>query len=241
MRKFFTLLVVLLALMVGWINRNVFWPAMGQPKVLWILSDFDQTIYGTEEARAAYYAREFESLQEELGDLPSGQAADIPPAHRYAALRKWEQDEAAFAEYINVRNGAKLCDGALWFLISMVASGRQIGIVSSGYQARINDLLDRDGLTGLFQFVVAVDDLEEGYVAAEPRPDLYLLGLARAWVEADRALAIEDSPSGLGGALAALLNCFFIPCSSRPLPVVPEGLKVIVLKSLRFARLRDFG
>jgi beta-phosphoglucomutase-like phosphatase (HAD superfamily) len=234
MARFFTLLLVQLALMVGWINRNCLWPAMGQPVVTWILSDFDQTLFNTEEARAAYYAREFASLKD---DLPSGQAADVPPSHRYAAFRGWELDEAAFAELIAVRNTARLCDGALGFLLTTVASGRQIGIVSSGYQARINDLLDRDGLGGLFRFVVAVDDLEEGYVAAKPRPDLYNLGIARAQIEPERALAIEDSPSGLGGAIAAGLNSFFIPSSSRPIPSVPEGLKVTQLKSLRFARL----
>jgi beta-phosphoglucomutase-like phosphatase (HAD superfamily) len=238
MARFFTLLLVQLALMVGWVSRSFIWPVVGQPKVTWVLSDFDQTLFNTEEARAAYYAREFASLKD---NLPSGQAADVPPSHRYAAFRGWEPDEAAFAELIAVRNTARLCDGAFGFLLTTVASGRRIGIVSSGYQARINDLLDRDGLTGLFQFVVAVDDLEEGYTAAKPRPDLYNLGLARAGVEASRALAIEDSPSGLGGALAAFLNCFFIPSSSRPLPAVPEGLRVIQLKSLRYARLKDFG
>jgi beta-phosphoglucomutase-like phosphatase (HAD superfamily) len=237
MNRIITSLVVLLALVVGWITRAVVWSTFGEPAILWVLSDFDQTLYSTEEARAAYYAREYASLGMSVADLPSGQAADIPPSHQYAIHRGWELDEAAFAEYIAVRKDAMLCDGAYWFLVSTVASGRRIGIVSSGYQARILDLLDRDGLTNLFQFVIAVDDLETGYEAAKPKPDLYNLGIARAKVEASRAVAIEDSPTGLKGALASNLNVLFVPSSSRPLPSVPEGLEVTALKSLRDARL----
>jgi beta-phosphoglucomutase-like phosphatase (HAD superfamily) len=238
MRRLLTTLVVLLAIIVGWITRNTIWYFTNEPKVLWVLCDFDQTIYSTEESRAAYYAREYASLGMSMQDLPSGQAANIPPSQAYALHRGWESDEAAFAEYIEVRKDSKLCDGAYWFLLGVVASGRQIGIVSSGYQARINDLLDRDGLTGLFQFIVAVDDLEAGFVDAKPKPDLYDLGIARAQVEKDRAIAIEDSPSGLGGAFASGLNALFIPSSSRPLPSVPEGLRVTQLKSLREAKLQ---
>jgi beta-phosphoglucomutase-like phosphatase (HAD superfamily) len=237
MKRPVVFLLVQLALLVGWINRNVYWPAGGQPTVTWVLSDFDQTLYGTEEARAAYYAREYASLGRTPADLPSGQAADVPPATEYALVRGWEPDEAAFAEYIAVRQDAKLCEGAFWFLVSTVASGRRIGIVSSGYQARINDLLDRDGLSNLFQFVVAVDDLEEGYKAAKPNPNLYLIGVARASVDKKGIVAIEDSPSGLGGAFAAGLDCLFVPSSSRPLPAAPEGVRVTVLQSLKFAKL----
>jgi beta-phosphoglucomutase-like phosphatase (HAD superfamily) len=237
MRRIITSLVVLLALLVGWITRTVVWSILGEPAILWVLSDFDQTLYSTEEARAAYYAREYASLGTSVAELPSGQAADVPPSHEYALYRGWELDEAAFAEYIEVRKDSKLCDGAYWFLILTVTSGRKIGVVSSGYQARINDLLDRDGLKGLFQFIVAVDDLEIGYKAAKPCPDLYNLGILRTQVEASRTIAIEDSPSGLGGAFASGLNAIFIPSSSRPLPSVPDGLKVTALKSLRDARL----
>jgi beta-phosphoglucomutase-like phosphatase (HAD superfamily) len=238
MRRFLTSLVVLLALMVSWITRTLVWNISGEPTTLWVLADFDQTLYTTEEARAAYYAREYASLGTTVADLPTGQAADVPPSHEYALRRGWELDEAAFAEYIEVRKDSKLCEGAYWFLMKVVASGRKIGVVSSGYQARINDLLDRDGLKGLFQFIVAVDDLEIGYKAAKPCPDLYDLGIKRAQVEKDRIIAIEDSPSGLGGAFASGLNAIFIPSSSRPLPSVPEGLEVTPIKSLRDARLQ---
>jgi beta-phosphoglucomutase-like phosphatase (HAD superfamily) len=238
MRRIITSLVVLLALLVGWITRAVVWNISSEPTTLWVLADFDQTLYSTEEARAAYYAREYASLGMSVADLPSGIAADVPPSHQYAIHRGWELDEAAFAEYIAVRKDAMLCEGAYWFLMGVVASGRRVGIVSSGYQARILDLLDRDGLTNLFRFVIAVDDLEAGYVAAKPKPDLYNLGIARAKVEASRAIAIEDSPTGLKGALASGLNVLFVPSSSRPLPSVPDGLEVTALKSLRDARLQ---
>lgn len=237
MRRLLTTLVVLLALIVGWITRTLVWNILGEPAILWVLADFDQTLYSTEEARAAYYAREYASLGMSMQDLPSGMAADVPPSHQYAIHRGWELDESAFAEYIAVRKNARLCEGAYWFLMGVVASGRKIGIVSSGYQARILDLVDRDGLEGLFRFVVAVDDLEIGYQAAKPQPDLYNLGIARAKVEVSRAIAIEDSPTGLRGALASGLNVLFIPSSSRPLPSVPEGLEVTPLKSLREAKL----
>lgn len=238
MRRIITSLVVLLALVAGWITRAVVWSILGEPAILWVLSDFDQTLYGTEEARAAYYAREYASLGTTVADLPTGQAADVPPSHEYALSRGWELDESAFAEYIEVRKDSKLCDGAYWFLLSTVSSGRRIAVVSSGYQARIYDLLDRDGLTKLFKFVIAVDDLEIGYKAAKPCPDLYNLGILRTQVESNRIIAIEDSPSGLGGAFASGLNAIFIPSSSRPLPSVPEGLEVKPLKSLRDARLQ---
>jgi beta-phosphoglucomutase-like phosphatase (HAD superfamily) len=238
MRQLLNSMVVILALVVGWITRTLVWSVLGEPAILWVLSDFDQTLYSTEEARAAYYAREYASLGTSVAELPSGQAADVPPSHEYALYRGWELDEAAFAEYIAVRKDAKLCDGAYWFVLSTVASGRRIGIVSSGYQARILDLLDRDGLTNLFRFVVAVDDLETGYEAAKPKPDLYDLGITRAKVQASRAIAIEDSPTGLKGALASGLNVLFVPSSSRPLPSVPDGLEVTALKSLRDAKLQ---
>ncbi len=65
-----------------------------------------------------------------------------------------------------------------------------------------------------FDVIVCGDDADP-----KPAPGLYLLACAQLGIEPARALALEDSPTGVRAAKAAGLTCLGVPSDPRhPLP-----------------------
>lgn len=100
--------------------------------------------------------------------------------------------------------------GARELLVALRAAGVPTALVTMSTRA-VADLvvssLERDlGITP-FDATVAGDEVERG----KPDADPYLRGLAALGVEADRAVAIEDSIPGVNAALAAGLTTIGVP------------------------------
>ena len=74
-----------------------------------------------------------------------------------------------------------------------------MAVVSSGLGHAVRESLDAVGISGLFDVILTLDDVEAG----KPAPDGYLQAIALLGVDAARCVAYEDSTTGMDSARAA--------------------------------------
>lgn len=85
--------------------------------------------------------------------------------------------------------------------------GLRLAVASSSPRGWVGTHLDRLGLTGRFLCLLCADDV----AVVKPDPALYLSALAALGVEANDAIALEDSPNGILAAKRAGLTCVAVP------------------------------
>jgi len=85
--------------------------------------------------------------------------------------------------------------------------GLKIGLASSSTCAWVMGHLTQRGLIHYFDCLRARDDVHR----VKPDPELYLSVLAGLGVQAEEAIALEDSPIGVTAAKAAGLFCVAVP------------------------------
>lgn len=83
----------------------------------------------------------------------------------------------------------------------------KIGLASSSSRQWIDVYMDRLGIRHYFDCFCSADTVTN----VKPDPELYLQALEQLGVEADEAMAIEDSPNGAQAAVAAGLYTVVIP------------------------------
>ncbi len=81
--------------------------------------------------------------------------------------------------------------------------GDPLALVTSASRAHAVPTLQRLGLLGLFQVIVAGDDVTVG----KPHPEGYRRASKELGVEPSRCVVFEDSPAGLAAARAAGMYC----------------------------------
>ncbi len=103
---------------------------------------------------------------------------DLPTALRILAGEEWRSREEEFFEHF-VRKAdevmvasTSLLPGAERVLRTLHDAGYRVGVVTTKYRHRVEDVLERDGLRGVVDVVVGVDDV----LRPKPAPD----GLRRA-------------------------------------------------------------
>jgi HAD superfamily hydrolase (TIGR01509 family) len=84
--------------------------------------------------------------------------------------------------------------------------GVRLGIATTGTRAWVMPLLDRLFGCERFEVIVTGDDAP----IRKPDPSAYHLALARLGIDAQSAMAVEDSSNGLRAALAAVLPCLVV-------------------------------
>ncbi len=99
--------------------------------------------------------------------------------------------------------------GLMALLDQAETAGVKTGLVTNGPRINIDFLLDVLGLTGRFDTIVSALDLPR----AKPDPLPYLTALTNLSVNADDAVAFEDSLPGVRSATAAGLRCVGITTS----------------------------
>jgi HAD superfamily hydrolase (TIGR01509 family) len=93
--------------------------------------------------------------------------------------------------------------------------GFPVALATSGARAEALLMLDIMGLRGVFDFVVAYEDVPR----PKPAPDSYLRAAELLDERAAECAAVEDSPRGLQAAIAAgTIACAVLPVSGSPLP-----------------------
>ena len=83
----------------------------------------------------------------------------------------------------------------------------RMAIVTSSRKNHFDIIHRRTGLLTFFDFCLTRED----YIKSKPAAEPYLLALQHSGHQAQRALAIEDSPRGLTAAKSAGLTCWVLP------------------------------
>jgi HAD superfamily hydrolase (TIGR01509 family) len=92
-------------------------------------------------------------------------------------------------------------------LIDELRGRRPIAVASNSLRRLVDLALDGSGLDGAFDAVIAGDEVAE----PKPAPDIYLEAARRLGSPPERAVAIEDSPTGAAAARAAGMFVIGIP------------------------------
>ena len=193
-----------------------------------LIFDVDQTLAETEELHRRVFNEAFaargldwpwtrddhrEPLQttggkERIAAFLSRRGED-PAAHDIASLHRGKTDR-----YTALMSGGEIAlrDGVAALISDARAATLKIAIATTTSRPNI-DALIRVTLGGeaseLFDAIAAEDEV----AAKKPAPDFYLLALDRLGVQADRAVALEDSLNGLASARAAGIACIVSPAT----------------------------
>jgi beta-phosphoglucomutase-like phosphatase (HAD superfamily) len=89
---------------------------------------------------------------------------------------------------------------------------KPLAVASGGVRTQIEQTLDALGIRSLFSAVVCVED----YARGKPFPDPFLEAAKRLNVIAADCVAFEDSPLGVQAAVAAGMECVFVPRAGGP-------------------------
>lgn len=185
-----------------------------------LLFDFDGLLYDSEtsayETWRELYAEHGVDFPQELWSRqvmgrPPGTSGFDPLEHLSQLTGERFDRARVLAERTARRNEMlphALIDGADELLAAARERGLRTAIVTSNGATQIAEHLARAGATHEFDAIVTADgDPERG----KPSPTLYLEALARLVVDADDAIAFEDSPNGVASAKAAGLYCVVVP------------------------------
>jgi HAD superfamily hydrolase (TIGR01509 family) len=108
-------------------------------------------------------------------------------------------------------------------LVRALAGRVPIAVASNSPRRLLELSLDRAGLTGVPDAVVAADDVTHG----KPAPDLYLAACAALGVDPGASVAFEDTITGVTSARAAGMTVVGVPSLN------PDGFPAdLVLDSL---------
>jgi HAD superfamily hydrolase (TIGR01509 family) len=107
-------------------------------------------------------------------------------------------------------------------------AGLRLGVASSSNRPLIDAVLQRLGLTDLFAVTVSSEEVARG----KPAPDVYAEAARRLGVEPRRAIAVEDSASGIRAARAAGMRVVAYPNRHYPPSADVLELADVVLDSL---------
>ncbi|GGG66315.1 HAD family hydrolase [Paenibacillus radicis (ex Gao et al. 2016)] len=182
-----------------------------------IIFDFDGTILDTETAwyyafRDAYKKHGVE-LSLELYSSCIGTSNDHFNPYDYLATEHGIQfDKQTFKEAIHLEHTAmmereQIRPGIRELLERAKAEGLRIGLASSSSYEWVDKYLNLLGIRDYFECIRTSDHVAQ----VKPDPELYLQALEALGVEANEAIAIEDSPNGARAAIAAGMHCVVVP------------------------------
>lgn len=100
-----------------------------------------------------------------------------------------------------------LREGVRTYLDEAKQKGLRIGLATSSNRAWIAPYLEKYNLRHYFDHITTSDDVEK----VKPDPALYLKTVQGLSVDANHAIAFEDSLNGLIAAKAAGLHCVIVP------------------------------
>ena len=199
-----------------------------------IAFDLDGTLADTETLKAESYGWAAHRLRPDVGpaDVEGAYTDCIGLSRQEIAtslLRRFELEDAARAHdgsvepwqsYVGVRlerYRGMLADGSLVrarareHAVSLVRDhgglARRVALVTTSGAHNTGMVLGALGLADAFDTVVTADDVTD----TKPDPEGYLLALSRTGADARRSLAVEDSPAGVRGAVAAGFPVVAVP------------------------------
>jgi beta-phosphoglucomutase family hydrolase len=143
-----------------------------------------------EDFRRTFGLRNDAILRTLVGDLPREEAARLS-RHKEELYRQ------------GIAEGLEPMPGVVELLHRLQRRGRGLAIVSSTPRENVDVALRSLGLTGLFDTVVAEEDVRRG----KPNPEGYLLAAERLGMMPSECVVIEDAPGGVEAARRAGMRC----------------------------------
>jgi len=136
-------------------------------------------------------------------------------------LERYERERA-----VAFRRELKAVPGAADAVASFRAAGIEVCVASQGSLAKTRLSLELTGLRQCF----GEDALFSGQLVArgKPHPDLFLHAAERMGVAPARCVVIEDSPSGVAGAVAAGMRVFGYAADSDARALQQAGAEVVL-------------
>jgi HAD superfamily hydrolase (TIGR01509 family) len=116
-----------------------------------------------------------------------------------------------------------LIDGAI-AAVRRLAPDFRLGVASSSNRPLIDEALRAAGVDGLFAATVSSEEVARG----KPAPDVYLEAARRLEVPPERAVAVEDSSSGIRSAHEAGMPVVAVP--NRRYPPTEEALALAAVR-----------
>ncbi len=181
-----------------------------------MIFDFDGLLMDTESTALASWQYEWRKngLELDVTSYFADHGGDVS-AERYAQLAAavgpgYVQADSharrtAFRERLHLTLGLAL--GIPEWLDEAAALGLRLAIASSSPRSWVRGHLDRVGALVRFDVMACGDEVG----APKPDPGVYELALRRLGLAAANAVAVEDTPHGVGAARAAGLRCIAIP------------------------------
>lgn len=120
-----------------------------------------------------------------------------------------EKKEEIFREII--RQGVEPMSGILDWLIRFQDWGIKQAVASSAPWANIDAELDGADIRRFFDVIISGADL-----LPKPNPEIFYKAAAELGVAPNNCVVVEDSIAGVGGAMAAGMNCIAVTTSHPP-------------------------
>ena len=182
-----------------------------------VVFDFDGVVIDTETPDFTTWQQEFRAHGVELSrELWSGYIGagigsfDIHSHLEELTGRVLDKDEVGTRRrrrYLEAVDANPILPGVTDYLATARRLGIGVAIASNSSREWVTGHLERLGLGGYFDAIRTRDDVS----AVKPAPDVYLAALDAVGVPPDRAVAVEDSPTGATAAVAAGLFCVVVP------------------------------
>jgi sugar-phosphatase len=128
-----------------------------------------------------------------------------------------------------IRSEGEPMPGVLSSIDWALSSSWRLALASSSSKYLIETVLDRFGMTSLFECTRSAEDEMSG----KPHPDVYLSAARDLRLEPAACVAVEDSANGMASALSAGMRCIAIP------PPETRADARFAAATLRLASLRD--
>lgn len=121
------------------------------------------------------------------------------PCSEREARRLANTKRALFREMFN----ASFVPGILPLLHDLQGRGYRLGLVTGSARSVVDESLVPTGVAGLFEVIVAGDEVASG----KPDPEPYCIAAARLALPPAKCLAVENAPLGIQSAKAAGMGC----------------------------------
>ena len=174
-----------------------------------LIFDFDGTIIDTETAwyiafRDAYKTHGIELTLEQYSQCLGTSLHSFNPythlkTHHNLPIDLEEFKELVQQQHTELMIKERIRPGILKLLETAKSKGLKIALASSSERVWIDKFVKIHGIKDYFECYCTADTVKK----VKPDPELYLQALEKLSVEANEAIAIEDSPNGARAAVAA--------------------------------------
>ncbi|MEI7026911.1 HAD family hydrolase [Paenibacillus sp. y28] len=211
-----------------------------------IIFDFDGTIIDTETAwyvafRDAYKTYDVDLTLEMYSQCIGTSLHTFNPYEYLITELNLPIDREQFKSFIHKQHDLlmekeQIRPGIRSYLDQAKAAGLKIGLASSSSRAWVDKYLAQLDLDRYFDCIRTADNVQR----VKPDPELYLQALQCLGVDANEAIAVEDSPNGAKAAEAAGMDCIIIPNGiTKHLPFGKSRFRLDALSDLDFEMMLE--